>query len=54
MNKVSTFFKILNKKIEMYDKLSTNPFTNPQPVTFIWVEESEDDNLSPCKEDTSS
>ena len=36
--KVSTFFKILNKKIEKYDKLATNPFTTPQPIVIVWVE----------------
>ena len=38
--KVSTFFKILNKKIEKYDKMATNPFTIPQPIVLIWVEDS--------------
>ena len=38
--KVSTFFKILNKKIEKYDKLATNPFTQPQPIVLIWIENS--------------
>lgn len=38
--KVSTFFKILNRKIEKYDRLATNPFTTPQPITLIWVEDS--------------
>ena len=37
--KVSTFFKILNKKIEKYDKMATNPFTMPQPIVLVWVEE---------------
>lgn len=36
--KVSTFFKILNKKIEKYDKIATNPFTQPQPIVLVWVE----------------
>lgn len=43
--KVSTFFKILNKKIEKYDRLATNPFTNPQPIVLVWVEDAcEKDN----------
>lgn len=37
--KVSTFFKILNRKIEKYDRLATNPFTNPQPIVLVWVDE---------------
>ena len=37
--KVSTFFKILNKKIEQYNRLATNPFTQPQPIILIWVDE---------------
>ena len=41
--KVSTFFKILNRKIERYDKISSNPFLRPQPVILVWVED--------CKED---
>lgn len=43
--KVSTFFKILNKKIEKYDKIATNPFTQPQPIVLIWVE----DNYKPSE-----
>ena len=38
--KISTFFKILNRKIEKYDKMATNPFTAPQPIVLIWVEDS--------------
>lgn len=37
--KVSTFFKILNRKIAKYDKIATNPFTNPQPIVLVWVED---------------
>ncbi len=44
--KASTFFKILNKKIEKYDKMATNPFTVPQPIVLIWVEEEKNDNNS--------
>lgn len=39
---IYTFFKILNRKIEKYDKLMQNPFTIPQPITLIWVDNSED------------
>ena len=37
--KISSFFKILNKKIEKYDKMATNPFTIPQAIVLVWVEE---------------
>ena len=39
--KVATFFKILNKKIEKYDKIASNPFLNPQPIVLVWVESVE-------------
>ena len=47
MEKISTFFKILNRKIERYDKTTSNPFEIPQAVTLIWVEKYDDteDNL---------
>lgn len=41
---ISNFFKILNRKIEKYDKLTSNPFTIPQPITLIWVETEEKGN----------
>lgn len=37
--KISSFFKILNRKINKYDKFAQNPFTIPQPVVIVWVEE---------------
>ena len=40
--KVSTFFKILNKKIEKYDKMATNPFSQPQSIVIVWIEDFED------------
>ena len=40
--KVSTFFKILNKKIEKYEKLTNNPFEKPKQFILIWVEEVEE------------
>ena len=39
--KVSTFFKILNRKIEQYDKMAFNPFTIPQPIVLIWTEDTD-------------
>ena len=37
--KVTTFFKILNKKIEEYDKKYSNFYEKPQPIILIWVED---------------
>ena len=39
MKKLSSFFKILNKKIDKYDKLATNPFTKPQRIVIVWIED---------------
>ena len=39
--KMYQFFKILNRKINKYDKLTSNPFTIPQSITLIWVEDNE-------------
>ena len=41
---ISKFFKILNRKIEKYDKMATNPFVNPQPIILVWVEDVEFDD----------
>ena len=38
--KVSSFFKILNRKINKYDKAATNPFTQSGKIVIIWVEDS--------------
>ena len=37
---IPTFFRFLNKKIEKYNKIATNPFTVPQPIVLIWVEDN--------------
>ena len=42
--KISSFFKILNRKINMYDKMATNPFTEKKNIIIVWVEESKDTN----------
>lgn len=42
--KVNTFFKILNKKIEKYEKMTANPFSIPQPIVLVWVEDENADN----------
>ena len=42
---IPNFFRILNNKIEQYNQMAVNPFTNPQPIVLIWVEEeTEQDN----------
>ena len=41
--KVSTFFNILNKKIEKYDKMTINPFEVSHPVVLIWIDSVEDE-----------
>lgn len=41
--KISSFFKILNRKIEKYDKMVSNPFMKPQPIVLVWVEDVYDD-----------
>ena len=38
--KLSPFFKLLNRKINRYDKAATNPFTQPHKIVVIWVEDS--------------
>ena len=37
--KAISFFKFLNRKIEKYNQLATNPFREPHPFVLIWVEE---------------
>lgn len=38
--KVKSFFKLLNRKIRKYDKMTTNPFEGvPVSITLVWVEE---------------
>ena len=41
---ISTFFKILNRKIEKYDKMAVNPFTEAQPIILIWIEDVNTNN----------
>lgn len=39
--KVKSFFKLLNRKINKYDKAVSNPFeATPLTITLIWVEEN--------------
>ena len=43
--KFAKFFKILNKKIEKYDKMTSNPFVRPNsPITLVWVEDEKKKN----------
>lgn len=43
--KMTSFLKLLNRKINQYDNLASNPFmNNPISVTIVWVEEESDGN----------
>ena len=43
--KLAQFFKILSYKINKYDnKYKTNPFTRPQSITLVWVEDNKKQN----------
>ena len=37
--KVNSFFKILNRKINMYDKLASNPFMENTRFVIVWIED---------------
>ena len=38
--KINKFFKVLNYKINQYDKkYKTNPFSIPREITLVWVED---------------
>ena len=39
--KLNSFFKILNRKINKYDKIAHNPFTDMNRVIVVWVEDCE-------------
>ena len=41
--KMSSFFKILNRKIEMYNKMASNPFMESQPIIVIWIEKAKNE-----------
>ena len=41
--KLSSFFKILNRKIEKYNRMATNPFMEHQPIILIWIDEDKKD-----------
>ncbi len=48
--KVKSFFKLLNRKINKYNKATSNPFEAPPlPIVIVWVEENEGKN-SPLKD----
>ena len=44
--KISSFFKILNKKIEKYDKMASNPFMSSPAFVLVWIDEPEKDWFS--------
>ena len=37
---LSSFFRLVKKKINKYDKYTKNPFGNslPIPITIVWIE----------------
>ena len=37
---IPSFFKFLNKKIEKYNKIATNPFSSNSSFVVIWVEDT--------------
>lgn len=38
--KLASFFKLVNRKINKYDKAASNPFeSTPLTITLVWVEE---------------
>ena len=42
--KVKSFFKLLNRKINKYDKATSNPFEAPPlPIILVWVEEVDEE-----------
>ena len=43
--KATTFFKILNRKIQKYDKMASNLFEKPQKIVLIWIEEDNDTDI---------
>ena len=42
--KLNSFFKILNRKINKYDKAATNPFLDGKRVIVVWIEDDEVNN----------
>ena len=47
--KVTSFFKILNRKINKYDKMAQNPFATKQKLIIVWVEEEPLFDSNPTK-----
>lgn len=44
--KIQAFFKVLNKKIDKYNKTVNNPFCKVNiPVTLIWIEDMPKNNV---------
>ena len=43
--KIKSFFKLLNRKINKYNKAVSNPFETVHiPITLVWVEEDKQEN----------
>lgn len=41
--RINSFFKTLNRKINKYDKMATNPFTDASKMVIVWVEDATQD-----------
>lgn len=48
--KIASFFKILNRKIDKYDKLTSNPFSVCRPITLVWIEDGKCRGCECCGE----
>lgn len=45
--KLTSFFKLLNRKIKQYDKYTSNPFeAHTIPITIVWIEENNEPNTT--------
>ncbi len=46
--RIKSFFKLLNKKINKYDKATSNPFeVAPITITLVWVENESQQEIKP-------
>ena len=39
--RINSFFKILSRKVNKYDKITSNPFCKDRKMIIIWIEESD-------------
>ena len=43
--KLVNFFRLLKRKVNKYDYCLPNPFSQPHPVTVIWVENQTEEKV---------